>query len=88
MIDDDLVGLIMNKKWIITMTKYDCLVLKGKWTEYGTTDRDTKESKKRSLSISVHLSLSSGTVSHVSIIDIYDQGCHLQREGVAHGDIW
>ena len=62
--------------------------LRRKRTENGTTDKNTKEGKKGSLSISVHLSLSSGTVCLVSTIDICGQGCHLQREDGAHGDIW
>jgi hypothetical protein len=44
--------------------------LSGKWTENGTTDKNTKEDDEGSLSISVCLSLSSGTVSLIITIDI------------------
>jgi hypothetical protein len=51
-------------------------------------DKTTREGEKGSLSISVHLLLSSGTVLPVSTIDICGRGCHLQREGGAHNDTW
>jgi hypothetical protein len=60
----------------------------GERAENGTTDKNAREGKKGSLSISVYLSMRSGTVSLVSAIDICDQGCRLEREGGAHNGIW
>ena len=49
--------------------------------------RNTMEGKKGSLFVTVHLSLSSGTLCLVSTIDICSQGCHLQREDSAHRQV-
>ncbi len=49
--------------------------------------RNTMEGKKGSLFVTVHLSLSSGTLCLVNTIDICSQGCHLQREDSAHRQV-
>jgi hypothetical protein len=50
--------------------------------------RNTIEGKKGSLSVTVHLSLSSGTKYLVSTIDICSQGYHLQRGTVPIGKLY
>jgi hypothetical protein len=69
-IDHDFVGLVTNGRKQ-TINNDELMYLRQREMDRsGTADRNTREGKMEIISISVHLSLSSGTVSLVSTIDI------------------